>query len=67
MILSSGNYVEDDMLSITPELKIYEGYDTSFWGWGHEAEPKFTAEDMREIADEQIDRWRRFKEALPAA
>jgi hypothetical protein len=66
----SGNVMEPNcgIVGIDPDGKVSEGYDNIFHGWPpedwHYEPTKFTADDMRELADHMIARWQKFKEGL---
>lgn len=71
MTFSSGRelHANRGIVGIAPDLTIYEGYDGGI-AWPPDLDPDFpdeeafTADDMRELADEMIARWTAFRGRL---
>lgn len=71
--LKSGRvvYANGGIFGLSEDLELTEGYDGSLssrWpGYEYEPDPEheFTADEVREIADIMIERWTRFRAALP--
>lgn len=61
-VFSSGrrSYVNNGIIGISPEGKIYVGYDGSF-------DFDLTPEERQELADYMIEQWTKFKNASPSS
>lgn len=59
-ILSTGRkfYANNGIVGISPDLRIYEGYD------GGPDDKNWSPEERRELADFMIGLWQRYKEAV---